>query len=140
MARPYYMRCTVESVGLFELSDGRFQLIRTGPVAPLVTGPGYVLAEHALAEFLMHSSVSAVRFEPAVIWHRSANVEHHTHKRLIIGHYFSADQIDDLNLDGNRLLILDDEYLFASPSLMHCFNQTEFSYLEFSEGLSSFAT
>ncbi|MDN3577824.1 hypothetical protein QWZ03_13705 [Chitinimonas viridis] len=59
---------------------------------------------------------------------------------MIIGHYFSVDQIDDLDLDGNRLLILGDEYLFASPSLMHSFNQAEFSYLEFSEGLSSFAT
>ena len=139
MALPFHVSCSESAVGLYELADGRFQLIEDGPITPLMVGPGYVLAENRLADHLREFQLERVRFVPATIWHRRTGQEFHTHERLVVGQQFFPDQINDLNLDGFRLLSLDGEYLFASPDLAHQLRASEFSYLRFSEGMKGWA-
>jgi len=49
------------------------------------------------------------------------------------------DQMQDFALDGQRILILNDEYYFVSPSLKQVLERAGFDYLEFTEGLTGFA-
>jgi hypothetical protein len=139
MGLPFFMSCNLPSVGLYHLDDGRFQLIKDGPIAPFMYGPDYFLITRELANLLEELDIPRVHFEPAVIWDRGINQEHRTHVRLVVSQWFSVDQIKDLDLDGYRLLTLGDEYLFVSPTLKEKLDASDFKYLCFSEGLSEFA-
>lgn len=139
MALPFHVFCSESAIGLYELADGRFQLIEAGPIAPLMVGPGYVLVENRLADYLREFQLERVKFVPAIIWHRRTGQEFRTHERLVVGQQFLPDQINDLNLDGCRLLGLNGEYLFASRELARQLRESPFSYLRFSEGLKGWA-
>lgn len=139
MPLPFYVSCPVVSPRLFELSDGRFQLVERGAAGPFVAGHGYALVERRLADFLRQLEISRVQLVPAVIWDPTTRAEHRTHERLAIGHFFSSDQINDLDLEGDRLLTLGDEYVFASPSLKERLEDAGFEYFHFSPGLMGFA-
>jgi hypothetical protein len=139
MNLPFHVSCNQPSVGLIELSDKRFQLIEEGSISPLMVGPGYILVEKALIDYLRNLQLERVRFESVTIWHRRTNEEYRTHERIFVGQWFSADQLNDLNLTGNRLLSLNDQYLFASPSLAQLLQKAPFNYLVLSEGLGGFA-
>ncbi len=138
-AVPFHVSCSQAGVGLFGLADGRFQLIEDGPIAPLMVGSGYILAESSFTDFLRGLQIERVSFEPAIIWHRRTGEEFRTHERIVLGQWFSLDQINDLNLDGCRLLSLNDQYLFASPELAQQMQESPFSYLRLTEGFTGFA-
>jgi len=104
-----------------------------------MVGPGYVLVENRLADHLRGFQLERVRFVSATIWHRRTGQEFRTHEHLVVGQQFHSDQINDLDLDGCRLLSLNGEYLFASPELARQLRESRFSYLLFSEGLNGWA-
>lgn len=135
---PVHISCRDYSVSLFRLKHGRYQPISDGAIAPLMIGFQYVLAEHALASFLGELNIERIRIEPAIIWERDKNTEAHNHCQIYVGQTFSSDQINDLNLDGRRLLLMDESYLFSSPELAETLDRSEFDYLEFSIGLNRF--
>jgi hypothetical protein len=135
---PYNLSCTQRGTYLYQLKDGRFQLIQEGAIAPFMWGPGYVLVENAMAEFLEALRLCRVSCREAVIWDRKNDKEYRSHKQLIIGHHFSADQIDDLDLDGERMFLMGDQHVFVSPALKQKLESESFSYLRFSERLSDF--
>ena len=139
MLLPFHIFSSVPAVGLYQLQDGRFQLIKDGPVAPFMAGPGYLLVETALAEFFQSLGLERVKYEPAVVWNRVTDVESHDYVSMAVGQWFSQDQVWDLNLEGDRLLVLADQYSFGSPSLKALLGNACFPYLQFSEGLSGFA-
>jgi hypothetical protein len=136
---PFYLHCDAPADALYQLEDGRFQLIANGPIAPLMTGFEYVLAENALADFLFVRGLDNVRFHPATIYRRSTGDEYRTHQRLIIGQHFDSDGLRDLALEGERLLLMDNRYVFVSPDLKRTLEGSQFEYLNFSEGISDFA-
>jgi len=138
MPLPFLITCQLPAPRLFELADGRFQRIDKTPVSPFMAGYGYLLVEKALAVFLEGLDIERVRFEPAVLWDRGSGEILHTHARLHVGQFFTIDQINDLPLDGLRLLTLGDENYFASSELKSCLEASPFCYLQFSEGLSEF--
>ena len=138
MSAPFSLSCSLPADSLYQLADGRFQLIANGPIAPLMTGFDYVLAEKPLAEFLFARGLERVRFLPAIIYRRGTGEEYHTHEQLLVGQRFSSTSIRDVALDGERLLLMDERYLFASPSLKEVLAESQFDYLQFSEGLSEF--
>ncbi len=139
MAQPFHVSCSQHGVGLYELADGRFQLIEDGPIAPFMFGPGYMLIERTFAAYLKSLQLNRVIFESAVIWHRRANEEYRTHERILVGQWFSPDQINDLNLKGEKLLVMNDQYLFASPALALRLHDAPFPYIQLTEGLTEFA-
>lgn len=65
--------------------------------------------------------------------------EYRSHKEVVISQHFYPEQINNINLDGVRILILDNKFVFVSPSLKNKLEETKFNYLMFSEGLSQFA-
>lgn len=135
----FHVSCCEPAVRLFQLADGRFQLIEDGPLAPFMYGRGYFLVERPLADFLRQLNLERVRLEPAVIWHRRIDREYLSHEHLLVNQYFTLDQINDIDLDGERLLSMNDEYLFASRAMKDRLEAGAFRYLCFSLGLSEFA-
>ena len=139
MPLPFLISCSLPAVGLHELSDGRFQLIASGPIAPLMSGFRYLLVEQPLAAFLADQGLERVRQEPVILFNRSTNEELRSHVRLHVGQFFQPSQLLDVPLDGLRLLALNDEFYFVSPELKSLLEASTFHYLRFSEGLSEFA-
>lgn len=139
MHLPFYVSCGQLGAGLFELSDGRFQKIEAGVLAPWCQGYGYLLVERTLADFLEAAEIERVRFEPAIVFDPSTDEEDRSLVRVRVGQFFTPDQIHDLPLDGNRLLTMGDSHIFVSPALKARLDDAGFNYLQFSEGLSGFA-
>jgi hypothetical protein len=136
---PFSVESTIYPVRLFELKDGRFQLLETDAVGPFLTGHGYLIVERSLATFLIDQDVKHIACEDAVLFDRASGSEYRTHVRVRVSQHFSPAQINDLELDGPRLLAMNDEYYFVSPELHERFKHTQFDYLVFSEGLTGFA-
>lgn len=140
MPQPFFISCKLPAVRLYELSDGRFQLIEQGPIAPWMSGYRYLLVDSELALFLRNLGLERVRQEPAVLWNRATGEEMRTHVRLHVSLFFTENLLSDLPLDGLRLLTFNDEYYFASPELKASLEASPFGeYLQFSEGFSEFA-
>lgn len=139
MALPYNVFCDLPAPRVFELSDGRFQLIDPGPISPFLAGHRYLLVERPLAELLAGLDVDRVGYEDAILFNRGTGEEYRTHVRLRVGQVFRTNQLPDLAIDGMRLLTLDDEHYFVSPDLKAALEASSFTYLQFAEGLSGFA-
>lgn len=82
MPLPFLISCTLPEARLYELADGRFQLIEHALVSPFMAGYRYLLVEQPLAIFLSELGLERVRHEPAVLFNRTTGEEHHTHVRL----------------------------------------------------------
>lgn len=136
---PFLIESRADSVRLFELNDGRFQILEAAPVGPFLSGPGYLLVERNLGEFLVEHGVERIVCEDAILFDRPSGTEFRTHVRIRVDQYFTSDQIYDLDLTGPRLLTMNDEYYFASPDLRDRLQQAPFGYLTFSPGLTGFA-
>jgi hypothetical protein len=135
---PFHVCCAWNAARLFELQDGRFQIIDSGLIAPLMCGPGYVLIENPLADFFQEIKIPQVVFRPAVIWDRREDIESKTHQKMSVNCRFSSSQIHQLDLDGERIFVMSDEYLFVTPALKNKLENSTFNSLCFSEGLSGF--
>lgn len=136
---PFQVFCELPAVRVYELDDGRFQLVDPGPISPFLAGYRYLLVEQSLATFLATLGIERVRHEPAVLFNRSTGEELHSHVRLHVGQFFTENQLLDLQLDGLRLLTMNDQDYFVSPELKVRLEAGSFQYLRFAEGLSGFA-
>jgi len=136
---PYLLESRIPVVRLFELDDGRFQLLEAGDIGPFLPGYGYLLVERELAEFLIEHEVDRIVLKDAILFDSTSEQEYQTHVRIQVRQYFKPEQINDLDLNGLRLLTMNDEYYFASPELKKRLEQSSFDYLSFSEGLEGFA-
>ena len=139
MTWPYLIESSIPSPLLFELADGRFHILQSGTLSPFMAGYGYLLVEQEFAEFLQQIEVERIAVEPAVLYSPVTGEEFHSHVRIRVSQFFSANDISDLNLSGLRILTLNDEYYFVSPDLKDALEARSFGYLSFSEGLSEFA-
>lgn len=136
---PFHIFIKKGNPRLYQLDDGRFQIIEKGNLEPFMSGYGYVLVERGLADFLEQLNAERVSFKDAIVWDRASNTEYTTYRQILINQHFSHDQIQDLNVDGIRMLMMGNEYPFASPLLKQELENSRFSYLKFSEGLNGFA-
>lgn len=136
---PYHVACLDAHPLLYQRSDGRFQIMEEGVLAPLMVGHEYVLVETALAEYLAVLDLPRLSISEAVIYDARRQQEVRTHRQLHIGQRFSSDAIRNIDLDGEGLLLMDDTHLFASPLLKRRLEESPFKYLQFTEGLDDFA-
>jgi hypothetical protein len=139
MNLPYHMSCLESHPRLYQLSDGRFQIMEEGDLAPMMVGYEYVLVESGLAEYLEALDLPRLEIVGAVICDPRKKQEIHTYKQLQITQRFSFDMIRDINLDGERFLLMGETYLFVSPLLKQRLEVMPFKYLRFTEGFSEFA-
>lgn len=139
MPLPFHVSCRRPSgATFFQLQDGRFQFIRETPLAPFMAGFGYLLVERSFGDHLRGLALERVGILPAVIWNRRTNEHLLTHDSISIGQSFEMDQINDLNTDGPRLLVLGKEYVFASPELRQMLIDSPFDWLTFTKGRTGF--
>ena len=82
---PFLIESRVHSVRLFELNDGRFQLLDAIPIGPFLSGPGYLLVERNLGEFLVEQGVERIACNDAILLDRPSNTEFRTHVRIQVG-------------------------------------------------------
>ncbi len=132
------MSCNIDSVPLFQLSDGRFQLIKDGPISPFMCGPGYYLIEKDLVDFLLELDISGTRFESATIWHRSLDIEYRGYFNMLVEHFIDNSSLNELDTNGLKFFSMNDTFLFVTPRLKQILTNSPFSYLRFSEGFSEF--
>lgn len=110
-----------------------------GALAPVMVGYEYVLVDSELAEYIEALNLPRLAVIAAVIYDPRQNQEIRTFRQLLISQHFSSDMIRDINLDGERFLLMDGTYLFVSPLLRQRLDASPFKYLRFTEGLSEFA-
>ena len=137
---PYLITSNEDSVALLELDDGRFQMLEPGPIAQFASGYQYLLLGKALTKYLKSLKVPQVTYAPAVILNRATGEEHRSHTRVFVHRSFIQNEIKSLALDGRQILAMNGEHFFVSPSLKFALEANEFSYLQFTEGLSAFAS
>jgi hypothetical protein len=133
------MSCSESHPRLYKLSDGRFQIMEEGDLAPMMVGYEYALVESGLAEYLEALDVPRLEIIGAVVYDPRRKREIHTYKQLRITQRISSDMIRDINPDGERFLLMGETYLFVSPLLKQRLEASPFKYLRFTEGLSEFA-
>lgn len=103
-----------------------------------MSGFGYFLVEPELADYFKKLKVEKITIKDAIIWDSDTKETIAHYREVVIGQYFRDDQISDLNLDGDRILQMNSQYVFVSPSLMEKLHDSQFTYLRFSEGLEGF--
>lgn len=139
MKLPYHMSCLESHSRLYQLSDGRFQVMEEGGLAPMMVGYEYVLVESTLAEYIEVLDLPRLEVIAAIIYDPRKDQEIRTYRQLRINQHFSSDMIRDINLDEEKFLIMSGTYLFVSPLLKQRLDASPFKYLRFTEGLSEFA-
>ena len=137
---PYLITSNEDSVALLELEDGRFQMLEPGPIAQFASGYQYLLLGKALAKYLKALKVQQVTFAPAVILNKTTGEEHRSHTRVFVHRSISQSEVKALVLEGLQLLAMNEEHFFVSPSLKFALEANEFSFLQFTEGRSAFAS
>lgn len=110
------------------------------PDSPLIVGFRFVLASKEFASVLRSLEIPGVTYEKATIWDARRRREINTHFRLRIDERFEYDEVRDLELEGLHMLVMGEEALFVSPSLMRALQRQKLNFLRFSEGLSEFAS
>jgi hypothetical protein len=136
---PYLVTSNEYSVALTELDDVRFQMLEQGPVAQFAAGYQYLLVDRGLARYLKSLKVQKIAFAPAVILNRTTGEERRSHTRVFVHQSFYPDEVEALALDGLQMYAMNGEHFFVSPPLKFALEANEFSYLQFSKGLSGFA-
>lgn len=139
MNLPFHMYCSECSANLYQLKDGRFQIIAQGKITPLMVGNDYALVEKTFADYLEQLDLPRVDIADAIIYDPIDKKEIRTHRQLKIGQHFSSNMIRDIDLDNERLLLMNNNYLFVSPKLKKHLENSEFQFLCFSEGFIEFA-
>ena len=109
-------------------------------LAPMMVGFEYVLVEEGLAEYLEALNLPRLTIANAILYDPRSTREIRTHRQLLIDQRFFSNMIRDIDLDGERLLLMDNRYVFVSPLLKERLERSPVQYLRFTEGLSHFAS
>ena len=126
------------SVDLYQLNDGRFQIIRKGVLAPMMIGYKYILVEKDIATYFMELGIDRVRFEPAIVWDRKSDSENIDYVSIRVNHHFDTTEIGDIDCSGTQFLLYDNQQLFVSSELKAELEKSPYKFT-FTEGFSHFA-
>jgi hypothetical protein len=136
---PYLLTSDEDGVALLELADGNFQMLGQGKLPQFAAGYQYLLVARALAKYLKSLKVPQVTFAPVAVLNRATGEVHHSHTRVFVQSSVFPEEVKSLALEGLQMLVMNGEHFFVSPALKFALEANEFSYLEFSEGLTGFA-
>ncbi|MFT4906919.1 MAG: hypothetical protein ACI978_000994 [Oleispira sp.] len=132
------------SVDLYQLNDGRFQIIKKGVLAPIMIGYKYILVEKDIATYFMGLGIDRVSFEPAIVWDRKSDSENIDYVSMRVNHHFDTTDIGDIgdigdiDCSGTQFLIYDNQQLFVSCELKVELEKLPYKFT-FTEGFSHFA-
>lgn len=139
MRLPYCISYQGLSALLYQLPDRRFQIVDAGRIVPLMIGYEYVLVEQPFADYLADLDLPRLKIIDALIYEPRQKREIRTYRQLQIGQQFSSEMIRDVDISGERLMVMDGRYVFVSPLLKERLESSPFNYIRFTEGLSGFA-
>jgi hypothetical protein len=121
---------------LYRLGDGRFQIIRDGALASILTGPGYFLATDAVLSVLRELGVPAMERAVVVVDPTKAT-EIVDYRELQVAAEVTPETVDRQPA-GQHLWHHANQDLFVSPELRRRL-ELRCSDLVFSEGFTEFA-
>ncbi len=133
---PFHIEVNNET-DLYHLNDGKFQLIRDGKVDSVMVGFKYILVKSEIAEKLQEIGIDRISFKPATIWNRKTDAVYKDYQLMSVHRHFDSSNLNDIDLDGKQFLVLDNQYLFATPELKKALERSELNF-SFSEGFSNF--
>lgn len=122
---------------LYQLNDGRYQLIRDAEVDSIMIGHKYILVRDDVVEKIIDTGVERVSFEPAIIWNRKTDKSYSNYQKMTSHRHFDSSNLNDIDIERKQFLILDNHYLFATPELKVALESLELG-LKFSEGFGNF--
>ena len=133
---PYHVDIS-NSVDLYQLNDGRFQLTKNGSIDPIMVGFRYILLKNSIADSIKELGVKGVSFKPAIIWDRQSNYEDNSYMQMNVDTQLNSDSIGSINLHGTQFLLMDERYLFVTPELKAKLELSSVIW-EFSHAFSNF--
>jgi len=135
---PFLVESKVFCVDLYQLKDGRFQMIKEGNLSPFMAGYDYILVEDNLTDFLELLDIPQIEFGNAIIWNSNTKTEYKNYKQLFIKNYLTEENFNHLDLKGLKMYLYQGGYLFVNPALKELLENSKFDYLLFSPGFSRF--
>jgi hypothetical protein len=122
---------------LHRLKDGRFQIVRDGPLPDLMTGHRYILASDGLLATLLEFGAE-VTATPAILYHPVSRVESGGYQELHVARGVEPLTAAAMASQGGSLWVYNERHLFVSAALRRRLAE-RFRELTFSEGFSEFA-
>ena len=135
---PFLVESKIRAVSLYQLRDGRFQMIKQGNLSPFMNGFDYILIDEELAGFLNSVDISHIEIIDAIVWNRETEVEYKNYRQLVVNKYFTEENFQTQNLKGMQMYMYGNGNLFVSPELKELLEKSKFDYLSFSEGYIRF--
>ncbi|MCW8876804.1 MAG: hypothetical protein OQK04_14810 [Kangiellaceae bacterium] len=134
---PYFVFTQSFCVPLYLKKDGCYQKTRSGELAELMTGPGYIIVSNQIADIFRQTEATGASFTSVEIFDPKTNAYETGFEKMDVDSQFNERNISDLELIGKQFYALNNENLFVSPSLKEELEGLT-STLEFSKGLSMF--
>ena len=135
---PFLVESKIRAVSLYQLKDGRFQMIKQGNLSPFMNGFDYILIDKELAGFLNLVDIPQIEIIDAIVWNRETEVEYKNYRQLVVNKYLTEENFKTQNLKGMQMYMYGNGNLFVSPGLKQLLEKSKFDYLFFSEGYSRF--
>tara|TARA_B110000196_G_C21144824_1_gene665964 strand:+ start:560 stop:970 length:411 start_codon:yes stop_codon:yes gene_type:complete len=133
---PYHVEI-FNQTDLYQLNDGRFQMIKSGPLDSVMVGFKYILVKNSIADTLKELDIDRVTFKPAIIWNRKNDTEDLSYTKMEVSHHFESENLNDIDIEGSQFLLLDNRYLFVSPELKVKLEASTLNWT-FSKGFGNF--
>ena len=102
---------------LYQLNDGRYQLIRDTEIDSIMIGHKYTLVRDDVVEKIIDTGVERVSFEPAIIWNRKINKVYSNYQKMTSHRHIESSNLNSIDIEGKQFLVLDNHHLFATPEL-----------------------
>ena len=132
---PFHVSAVDEPL-LYRLPDGRFQIVRDGTLAPLLTGHGYILVTERL-HALLESEGASLPAKPAVVYDPTSKIEVTGYRELRVLSEVMPETASVVTGQGGSVWAYANRYLFVSLELQRKLSRA-FPGLVFSEGFSRF--
>ena len=122
---------------LFRLGNGKFKQLENHNDSLILIGYNYVLVEVSLYKYLESLSIEGIKFSDAEIIDNQVNSSCKSYVEMYIKHEFSSSEIDNIGVIGDRIYLMDKQYLFVTHDLKEKLLIKNFK-LSFSLGLTDF--
>ena len=121
------------------LSDGRFHLVKPGPLADLFYGGGHILASEVFAGVLRETCAHCLDLRRTELVQIATGEIFGIYYEVLPHDEFTPDDIDRVPALGFHAWHFQRAHLFVSPTVAEVIRQRGFDDLSFSPGFSRFA-
>jgi hypothetical protein len=127
-----YFRCV-------RLRDGRFHLVKPGPIPCLLFGGDYILASESFAELLRELCSHCLDFRRTEIVQIATGEVYGSYFEVIPHDEITPESISKVSAAGFHAWCFGEKHLFVSPAVAEEIRKRGFDEVTFSAGFSHFA-